>query len=293
MLVTMKEVLGYAEEHEIAIPAVNTPYLEAAQAAIEAAEELNIPIILQHAETHEQFIPIEIMGPILVKMAQDSSVPICVHLDHGSSFEEVMKALRLGFTSVMIDASALSFEENVETTRMVVKIAHAMGATVEAELGHILKLDKSSTEEGIEGEFDPDDVYTNPDDAKEFVERTGVDTLAVAFGTAHGIYAVKPKLDLDRVTAIREKINIPLVMHGGSGLTKEEFQGAIKNGVRKINYYTYMALAGAEVVKELVNAKIDEPLQFHEIALAGKIGMRQNLIDTFRIFSGKKDPFED
>lgn len=165
-----------------------------------------------------------------------------------------MKAIRLGFTSVMLDVSSADYEENVKNTGLICRLAHSVGVTVEAELGHIFSSDNGLVQTKIQETLDAfereEDVYTNPETAKDFVERTGVDALAIAFGTAHGVYQKKPKLDLERIKLIKQKIDVPFVMHGGSGLTKEEFQTAIKNGIRKINYYTYMTLAGGRAVKK-------------------------------------------
>lgn len=286
MLVTLKEICEIADKKGIGIGAFNVPNLESLTAVLESAEELDTPVILSHAEVHDALIPIEIIGPIMIDMAKKASVPVCVHLDHGVSFEECMKALRIGFTSVMIDASAQDYEENVKQTAKVVEIAHAMGASVEAELGHILKSEAGALEDGVtQGKGNPDDCYTNPETAKDFVERTKVDALAIAFGTAHGIYVTKPVLDLDRITAIKEKIDIPFVMHGGSGVSEDEFKIAIKNGIRKINYYTYMALAGAKEVQKLFNKKQpEEKIQFHEIVLAGKRGMKEDIQTAMNTF---------
>lgn len=289
MLVTSKEICEIAQEKGIGIGAFNGANLESLTAIIEAAEELKLPVIVQHAEVHESLIPIEVIGPIMIDMAKKASVPVCVHLDHGESFDECMKALRIGFSSIMIDASAKPFEENIATTAKVVEIAHAMGASVEAELGNILVSDvpDASHEGGVAmSSANASDCYTNPDEAKKFVDETGVDILAISFGTAHGIYASKPVLDLERITEIKNKIDIPFVMHGGSGLSKKEFQTAIKNGVCKINYYTYMALAGADGVMNFLDGKTKKDnVQFHDIAIAGKVAMKEDVKNAMKIFA--------
>ena len=286
MLVTLKEIMKIAEERKIAIGAFNGTTLEGLTAIIEAAEEMNTPVVLQHAQVHDAVMPMETIAPIMIDMAKKAKVPVCVHLDHGTSFKRCMEALRLGFTSVMIDASDKDYEENIAITSKVVEIAHDMGASVEAELGHILVSEEGADEGGItQKNVNPDDCYTDPKTAKDFVERTGVDALAIAFGTAHGVYVTKPVLDLDRITKIKEKIDIPFVMHGGSGVSEEEFKTAIKNGIRKINYYTYMAMAGANAVLELTNGKNKEDhLQFHDMAIAAKQGMKENVKEAMRIF---------
>ncbi|OON85973.1 ketose-bisphosphate aldolase [Oribacterium sp. C9] len=288
MLVSMNEVLKDACKNGYAIGAFNAYNLEALQAIIEAAEETGKGVIINYAEVHAPLIPLEEIAPIMVMYANKASVPVCLNLDHGTTVESCMTAMRLGFTSVMIDASALSYEDNVKNTALVCRLAHSIGVSVEAELGHIITSDIGM--DGVEAEdrdkLDPDSIYTDPDVAKDFVEKTGVDALAIAFGTAHGIYTVKPKLDLDRITRIREKIDIPFVMHGGSGLSKEEFQTAIRNGIRKINYYTYMALVGGKAVKEAMdNVQSGESVFFHDIPKIAREAMKKDVINAIRIFS--------
>ena len=221
MLVTLKELLDQAKEEKKAVGAFNGTTLEAIRGIIQAAEELDTPVILQHAQSHDDMIDLEEIGPVMLYYAKRAKVPVALHLDHGSTLERCVQALRLGFTSVMYDASAKSFEENVEETKEIVKIAHAVGASVEAELGHIFTSEVVHGEGGDSDSKDDyenlDDIYTDPQVAKEFVEKTGVDCLAVAFGTTHGVYLTEPKLDLPRVARIRDAANVPLVMHGGSG----------------------------------------------------------------------------
>ena len=228
---------------------------------------------------------------IMLQFAKKASVPVCVHLDHGESIESCIKAIQLGFSSVMIDASGSDYEENIRITAEVVRLAHAVDVTVEAELGHIFSSDKGlgDTEEieTADSFSNLDDVYTSPDMAKDFVEKTGVDVLAIAFGTSHGIYTQKPVLDLNRITEIKNKIDIPFVMHGGSGLSKEEFQTAVKNGIRKINYYTYMTLAGGKAVKAALDKKsVEENIFYHDIPLIAMKAMKENVkvaIETFAL----------
>ena len=290
MLVSLKELMADANEKGYAVGAFNATSYESLTAIIAAAEETGKGVILNHAEVHSSIIPIEEIGPIMVEYAKKASVPICVHLDHGTSIESCMNAIRLGFTSVMLDASGEDYEANVRDTALICRLAHSVGVTVEAELGHIFSSDigvgESKEQETLDSFESADDVYTNPDTAKDFVERTGVDALAIAFGTAHGVYQTKPKLDLDRITMIKEKIDVPFVMHGGSGLTKEEFQTAIKNGIRKINYYTYMALAGGKAVKDAMDkAEANSNIFFHDIPKIGYEAMKQDIINAIKIFS--------
>ena len=254
MLVSLKELLDQAKIEKKAVGAFNGTTLEAIRGIIQAAEELECPVILQHAQSHDELIDLDEIGPILKYYAKRAKVPVALHLDHGSSFERCVQALHLGFTSVMYDASAKSFEDNVKETAEIVKIAHAVGAGVEAELGHIFTSQVVQGEgAGSDGKDDYDDldsIYTDPEVAGEFVEKTGVDCLAVAFGTTHGVYLTEPKLDLPRVAEIRDAAGVPLVMHGGSGVSDEDYRVAIENGICKVNYYTYMNTAGGKASKE-------------------------------------------
>lgn len=290
MLVSLKELMEDAEKGGYAVGAFNVSNLESLMAIMQAAEETGRGVILNYAEVHAPFLSMEQAALIMLDAAKKAKVPVCVHLDHGSSMESCIQAIRLGFTSVMLDASAEDYETNVRETKEIVRLAHSVGVTVEAELGHIFSSDMSLAESPKEAEtlesFDSaEDVYTDPATAKDFVERTGVDVLAIAFGTTHGIYTKKPKLDLERITKIKEAIDIPFVMHGGSGLSKEEFQTAIRNGIRKINYYTYMTLAGGRAVKEALDQKSpDENVFFHDIPMIAVEAMKENVKEAIQVF---------
>lgn len=290
MLVSLKELMKDAEKGGYAVGAFNVSNLESLMAIMQAAEETGRGVILNYAEVHAPFLSMEQAALIILDAAKKAKVPVCVHLDHGSSMESCIQAIRLGFTSVMLDASAEDYETNVRETKEIVRLAHSVGVTVEAELGHIFSSDMGLAESPKEAEtlesFDSaEDVYTDPATAKDFVERTGVDVLAIAFGTTHGIYTKKPKLDLERITKIKEAIDIPFVMHGGSGLSKEEFQTAIRNGIRKINYYTYMTLAGGRAVKEALDQKSpDENIFFHDIPMIAVEAMKENVKEAIQVF---------
>lgn len=290
MLVSLKELMEDAEKGGYAVGAFNVSNLESLMAIMQAAEETGRGVILNYAEVHAPFLSMEQAALIMLDAAKKAKVPVCVHLDHGSSMESCIQAIRLGFTSVMLDASAEDYETNVRETKEIVRLAHSVGVTVEAELGHIFSSDMGLAESPKEAEtlesFDSaEDVYTDPATAKDFVERTGVDVLAIAFGTTHGIYTKKPKLDLERITKIKEAIDIPFVMHGGSGLSKEEFQTAIRNGIRKINYYTYMTLAGGRAVKKALDQKSpDENIFFHDIPMIAVEAMKENVKEAIQVF---------
>lgn len=229
-LVTMKSLLEQAKKNHRGIGAFSVGNMEMVKGAVQAAEELNTPIILQIAEVRLNHSPLALMGPMMVQAAKEAKVEIAVHLDHGLTMEVVQKALDYGFTSVMFDSSTYPFEENIERTGEVVRLAEKYGATTEAELGLVGGSEDGSCDHGIR--------CTNPDDAKLFCERTGIDALAVAIGNAHGNYPVAPKLAFDVLEEIHKKTEVPLVLHGGSGITDEDFQKAISLGIVKVNIAT-------------------------------------------------------
>lgn len=229
-LVKMKDLLRRAEEKNIGCGAFSVGNMEMVRGAIRAAEELDTPIILQIAEVRLKNSPLHLMGPMMVQAAKEAKVDVAVHLDHGLTFETVDKALELGFTSVMLDASTLPFEENIARVKAVVEKARKYGATVEAELGLVGGSEDGSCDHGIR--------CTDPDDAVVYARETGIDALAVAIGNAHGNYLVAPTLAFDVLEKIHEKVDIPLVLHGGSGITDKDFQKAISLGIRKVNIAT-------------------------------------------------------
>ena len=229
-LVKMKDLLRRADEKNIGCGAFSVGNMEMVRGAIRAAEELDTPIILQIAEVRLKNSPLHLMGPMMVQAAKEAKVDVAVHLDHGLTFETVDKALELGFTSVMLDASTLPFEENIARVKAVVEKARKYGATVEAELGLVGGSEDGSCDHGIR--------CTDPDDAVVYARETGIDALAVAIGNAHGNYPVAPTLAFDVLEKIHEKVDIPLVLHGGSGITDKDFQRAISLGIRKVNIAT-------------------------------------------------------
>ncbi len=282
MLVNMKDMLEAARNTKTAVGAFNCTTLETARAAIDAAEELGLPFILQHTSVHEEYIPFDIAGPLMLALAKRAKVPVCVHLDHGENLEKVAQAIQMGFTSVMIDAADKSFEDNLRETMDVTRMAHAVGVTVEAELGnmpHNLK--------GELKEYTPQDFYTVPSMAKEFVEKTRIDALAISFGTIHGVYPDKPALDFSIVQKVAAATDgIPLVMHGASGLSDSDYRTAIANGIRKINYYTYESLAGGRAIYQIVK-DTPEGLQFHDASTFARKYMKEDVKRVMRIFAGK------
>lgn len=282
MLVTMKELLTEAEKDGMCVGGFNCASLESAVAAVRASEELNMPFILQHAAVHEKYLPLAVAVPMMLHFARKAKTPVAVHLDHGSSLEHCLEALALGCTSVMIDGSTLPFEENAAVTAQVAKTAHKLGATVEAELGSM-----PCNFNGELGEYRPEDFYTKPEDAAEFLSRTGVDALAISFGTVHGIYKTTQKLSLDVISRVREATGgLPLVMHGGSGLSDDDYRNAIARGIRKVNYYTYGALAGGRATAAVAKEK-GENLQFHDVTVAATDAIAADIRRVMRVLGGR------
>ncbi len=262
MLVTLSEILKDANERHYAVGAFNCLSQENVMGALEAAEELRSPIILQLAEVQFPEAPMEMMAPLYLEAAKRSSVPVCVHLDHGQSLETCVRAIRLGFTSVMFDGAALPFDENVAASREVTRIAKAAGVDVEAELGKV----------GNSG-VDTADVFTDVDEAVRFVGSTGIDALAVAIGNLHGHYVHTPQLNIQRLIEIHEACDhLPLVLHGGSGTSEADFKACIHNGICKINVATAIQRGIMKRIGERLSQKPDEEY----------VPMKQVMIDASR-----------
>ena len=238
MLVNMNDVLLPAKKGSYGVGFFNAVNVEMARAIIETAEELRAPVMVGTAEILLPAMELARVAEYLIPMAEKASVPVCVHYDHGLTFEKCMQALELGFTSIMYDCSTAPYEENIEKVAEMVKICHAMGRTVEGELGHV------GDNAGAGKLENPSDYFTDPETAADFVKRTGVDSLAVAVGNAHGDYAFPPKLDFERIRVIAEKTGTPLVLHGGSGLSDTDFKKDVKEGVAKVNIFTDIDKAG-------------------------------------------------
>jgi fructose-bisphosphate aldolase class II len=281
MLAGLKEVIAEGKKRNIAIGSFNTPNLECLLAVLDAAEELDVPVIIAHAQCHEDVAPLDKIGPVMVELAKRSKVKVCVHLDHGEDFDYCKRAIALGFTSVMIDYSTLPYEENAKGTKEVVDYAHQNGVEVEAELGALPQREGG----GESSVSNPSDLYTKPELVPDFLAKTGIDALAIAFGTAHGIYKTKPVLNMDIITKVRELTDFPLVMHGGSGISHEEYKEVIRRGIGKINYYSYMSYAGYASAKQTICEK--EADFFHNLALNAQFAMKENALKTLKVFSAK------
>lgn len=248
MLVNLNEVLLPAKKNKYAVGLFNSVNLELARGIIQAAEETGSPVIMGTAEVLLPYAPLEELSYFLVPMAKKAKVPVVIHYDHGLTFEKCIEALKLGFSSIMYDCSTDTYEENIRKVKELTYIAHQFGATVEAELGHVG--DNEGSTEGDSFLINPEDFYTDPQQAKEYVEETKIDALAIAVGTAHGAYKFKPKLDFERISNISNTIDIPLVLHGGSGLSDEDFKAAIERGISKVNIFTDINEAAAIGAKQ-------------------------------------------
>ena len=252
--VTSKEMLLKAQKGGYAVPALNSENLEMIQAIIEAASETNSPVIIQTTPSTVKYLTLNEAYAMVYAMADKASVPVCLHLDHCESFEGVMQAIKAGYSSVMIDGSKSDFETNISLTEKVVSSAHAMSVPVEAELGTV-----GGKEDSLSGHV----AYTDPDKAIEFAEKTGIDIFAVAIGTSHGIYKAEPKLDFDLLKIIKERISIPLVLHGASGIPDDMIKETIKCGICKVNFATELRIAATKAVRlALTDTEMFDPKKY-------------------------------
>ncbi len=242
MLVNLDYVLKKAQAEHYAVGLFNTTDTDMLEAAVSAAEEMRSPIIIGTAEVLLPYGELDLIAPAMIEAAKRATVPVVVHYDHGLTRERCIQALKLGFTSVMFDGSTADPDKNIADTAEIVKLAHSMGATVEGEIGHV--------GEAETGDNAVSDQYTTPEEAVDFINRTGVDALAIAIGTAHGAYKQKPCLDIERLRAIRSATDTPLVLHGGSGLSDDDFRNTVKHGIAKVNIFTDLCLAGNEGMRE-------------------------------------------
>ena len=248
MLVNLNDVLKQAQKEHYGVGLFNSTDTDMLEAVIAAAEELNSPVVVGTAEVLLPYGELKLIAPSVLAAAKRAKVPVVMHYDHGLTFDRCMEALSLGFSSVMFDGSAGDYDQNIADTREIVKIAHSLGASVEGEIGHV---GQAATEDNLSA-----DMYTTPEEAEAYVKATGVDALAVAIGTAHGVYKTKPQMNLTRLQEIRARIDTPLVLHGGSGLTDEDFQNTIKYGIAKVNIFTDLCLAGDRAMKQGIETGI-------------------------------------
>ena len=247
MLVNLNDVLQDAKKGGYAVGLFNTTDTDMLEAVIEAAEKKRAPVVIDTAEILLPYGELQLIGPSIVAAAKRASVPVVVHYDHGLTFERCMEALKLGFSSVMFDGSLKPYDQNIAETREIVKIAHAFGASVEGEIGHV----------GNADEEDGGSRYTTVEEAQKYLADTGVDALAIAIGTAHGAYKTAPKLSFERLREIRSAVDVPLVLHGGSGLTDDDFRQCIADGIDKVNIFTDLCLAGLKGQEEALAKGLD------------------------------------
>ncbi|MBC8588905.1 class II fructose-1,6-bisphosphate aldolase [Paratissierella segnis] len=277
MLVTGKEILLHAQKNGYAVGAFNINNMEIVQAIVEAANELNSPVILQASQGGIKYAGIEYISDLGKTASRLAKVPVTLHLDHGTDFDQVMLCIRNGFSSVMIDGSKFALEENIAYSKKVVEIAHAVGVSVEAELGKI-----GGTEDHITVS-DRDATFTDPEEARRFVEETKVDSLAIAVGTAHGVYKGEPKIDFDRIKAIREVVSVPLVLHGSSGVPYDALRKAIPLGICKINIDTDIRATFAKSVKNFFVEHPDE-IDPRKILGPAREAMKETVKEKIEVF---------
>ncbi len=275
MIVNMKEMLEKARQGRYAVGFFNAVNVEMARAVIETAEEMNAPVIVGTAEILLPAMPLERVAEYLVPMAKKAKVPVAVHYDHGLTFDKCMEALKLGFSSIMYDCSTDTYENNVSKVAEMVRICHAMGATVEGELGHV------GDNEGSGKLEKPSDYFTDPGQALDFVQKTGVDALAVAVGNAHGDYAFPPKLDFGRISDISGITGLPLVLHGGSGLSDQDFREAAERGICKVNIFTDLDKAGKAGIEQGLKAGANTVMNLIPYEIAAMKEVVQNKISLF------------
>ncbi|MEG1448241.1 MAG: class II fructose-1,6-bisphosphate aldolase, partial [Oscillospiraceae bacterium] len=277
MLVTNDYILQAAHKGGYAVGAFNVNNMEIVQSIIEAAEELKSPVILAASEGAIKYAGGKYLAALVRLAAEEASVPVSLHLDHGTSFDKIIGCIRNGWTSVMIDGSHFPLEENIAVTKEIVNIAHAVGVSVEAELGRL-----SGIEDNISVE-EKDSIYTNPQEAVTFVKETGVDSLAIAIGTAHGKYKGVPKLDFDRLVEIKKLLDMPIVLHGASGIPEEDIKKAVKLGVNKINIDTDVRQAFTDGVHKAFELKATE-YDPRKICGPAKENMKNCAIAKMRMF---------
>lgn len=277
-LVTMSEVLKESIDKKYAVGAFDTMDRVFTESILNAAEKKGVPVILMIVPPVLDAPDADLFMSYVVDRCRRSPVPVALHLDHGPSFESVVKAIHYGCTSVMFDGSSLPYEENVAITRKVVEIAHTCGITVEAEIGHVAGHEGNM----LDGNVADESAYTTVEEALNFYKDTNVDCLAVAVGTVHGVYKGTPKLDFERLQEIRDALPIPIVLHGGSGLTAEDYKNLVAHGVNKINFFTAMTLAASEAVRKLMEK--NKKLMMTDIIMAGQNAAEEIVSEHIDIF---------
>jgi len=280
-LVTLREMLGHARRNGYAVPMFNVVSIEFLDAILRAAVDARSPVILGVAEVHLEYVSLDLLAPAIHEAARSAPIPVVVHFDHGETLEAVIRAIRAGFTSVMLDASEHPFEENVRITREVVRVARAVGASVEGEIGRMVGAEASLVPKEAREEF-----FTDPEEAAEFVRMTGVDALAVSVGTVHGRYKGEPRLDFERLRRISELVPVPLVLHGGSGTPADQLRRAVELGVAKVNFFTDLQVAAVGAMGRAIAEK-GEMASYGDVAEAAKGAIYQVAREKMRILGSE------
>jgi len=290
-LINLKNLLNHAKLNKYAVGAFAMTNIDFIEILLESAIEKKSPIILLLAEVHFKYLDIERVAPIIIDRAKSANIPVCVSLDHGLNFETIIKAIRCGFNSVMFDGSKYPLLENIKKTKEITKIAHSVDVSVEAELGYVGG--ESVGEKAPESHSPDKNLFTDAKDAKRFYEETGIDALAVAIGNVHGIYKGEPKLDFELLKNLRDSVPVPLVLHGGSGISDEDYKKSIELGICKINYYTGMTIAA---VKKMRQYLIENPdvNSYPDIIKISMQAMMEDIKERLDVFGskGKCDPKE-
>lgn len=289
MLVNLTDMCAIAEQNNMAIAQFDTPSLEALRAALDAAEELGYPVMIAHAEGHEPFVPLDVIGPTMVNLAEKSSAMVCVHLDHCENLSYMRRALEMGFNGAMFDGSFLPYEKNVEMSQYASQMCAEFNAGLECELGSMGSREAGVRPEGGTAE-ESGAIYTDPEQASDFISSTGLDALACSFGTVHGLYKGEPHLNYEVLTEIRKKNKVPLVMHGGSGVSDEDYAKSINAGIRKINYYTYGVVRAGEAVRGIVDSSAGKPVYWHDMTVAAYDALYADFKKTIEVFANGAKP---
>ena len=279
MLINLKNMLHYAAMRKIAVGSFNVYNVESLQAVVKASRATGKPVIISFGESYVSHMPLEVMADMVKNYCAAAEIPVVLHLDHSKNSETIFKALKAGFTSVMYDGSALELAENIRRTRYIAEIAHALDASVEGELGYMNNEDGSAPEAFVAAKG-----YTTIAAAKEYAEKSGADALAIAIGNAHGIYKGEPVLDFDRLRGIAAKVEIPLVLHGSSGIPAASLQRAITLGIRKININTEISTAGIKAARNFLESHTDENTRFEALAGAAEEVMFATVKNYIELF---------
>ncbi len=284
-LINLKDLLLHAKENKYAVGSFNVTNLDLIDTFIDASVEENSPIIMQVAEVHFKYLKLEEIGPTLTNAANKVNIPICIHLDHGQSLKSVLRAIRAGFTSVMYDGSKYPLEENIARTKEVVKIAHSVGVSVEGEIGAVGG--EAVGEEAATAHAAQKDLFTKIDEAVRFQQETGVDAMAIAIGNVHGLYKGEPELDFDRLKSISDAAGIPLVLHGGSGISDNDFKKAISLGICKINFYTGITQNAVNNVRQYLEAN-PGAISYPDMAKKAMDAAKETVKEVMRVFGSSK-----